>query len=281
MTNMRIKLISIYATPLLLLGCAAHDPNPALEDARAVVDAARNDPAVITEAPTALNDARDALARAQAIYEDSGNKERTALEHEAYLAKRYAAIARSRAETAQAQADIERAEQERDEVLLRARTREAERAEARADAALSAAAELERELERLQAEQTERGLVLTLDDVLFDTNRAELKPGAEASLNRLANFLAEYPDRIVRIEGHTDSRGTDQYNEQLSERRANAVRNALLDRGVAADRIQTRGLGESIPVASNETAAGRQQNRRVEIVISDEDGDIPALSAAR
>lgn len=295
MSKRIFKLIAAHGAVLALAGCAANDPNPALEDARAAVEAASNDPAVRAEQPVALNRARESLARAESIYEEDGNKRRADLEHEAYLAHRYAELAQTRASAAQAQAEIEQSERERNEVLLQARSREADqraqeaaRAEAQAQAALAAASQLEQEASRLaqertqleqqlselQAEQTERGLVLTLGDVLFDTNQATLNPGAADTIDRLAEFMREYPERTVLIEGHTDSRGSAEYNAQLSEQRADAVRDALLERGIENARIDIRGLGEGVPVASNDTAAGRQQNRRVEVVISDENGAI-------
>ena len=110
-------------------------------------------------------------------------------------------------------------------------------------------------------------MVLTLGDVLFDTGRAELNPGAARTLDQLAAFLKENTERTVAIEGYTDATGTEQGNQVLSERRANSVKNALTDRGIASARISARGFGEASPVASNNTAAGRQQNRRVEVVL--------------
>ena len=105
--------------------------------------------------------------------------------------------------------------------------------------------------------------------MLFDTARADLKPGADKTIDHIAEFLVKNDQRSIVINGHTDSRGSDEYNERLSESRAGSVREALIRRGVAADRVTARGLGEAFPVATNDTAAGRQQNRRVEIVISD------------
>ncbi len=120
----------------------------------------------------------------------------------------------------------------------------------------------------MKAKQTERGLVVTLGDVLFNTGSADLKGGSVRSLNQLAAFLEAHPGRTVEIQGYTDSIGADDTNQVLSERRAIAVKNALLDRGVRASRVSARGYGEDHPVAANDTPAGRQQNRRVEIVIS-------------
>lgn len=117
-------------------------------------------------------------------------------------------------------------------------------------------------------------MVLTLGDVLFDLNKADLKASGEQTIGRLAQFMREYEDRRVRVEGYTDSTGKDSYNQQLSERRAEAVRDALVSQGIERRRVETKGYGEQYPVASNDTSAGRQQNRRVEIVISDEEGNI-------
>ena len=99
-----------------------------------------------------------------------------------------------------------------------------------------------------------------------------MKPGAATTVDRLAQFMRDYPERSVRIEGHTDAAGSDDTNQSLSERRAQAVREALLQRGLEAPRIGAVGYGEARPIANNETAAGRQQNRRVEIVVSDAEG---------
>ncbi|HEX7970538.1 MAG TPA: OmpA family protein, partial [Stellaceae bacterium] len=117
----------------------------------------------------------------------------------------------------------------------------------------------------LAARATGQGLVLTLGDILFDTGRAELKPGAAPTIKRLADFLQRHPDRTVLIEGYTDSTGSTEINRWLSEERAQAVRAALIGQGMDPSRIQARGRGAADPVASNDTAAGRQQNRRVEI----------------
>jgi outer membrane protein OmpA-like peptidoglycan-associated protein len=172
-----------------------------------------------------------------------------------------------------AREEIENAELERTRVLEEVRESQAQVARAEADQATARADQLQQELADLQAEQTERGLVLTLGDVLFDTAEAQLKPGADATIRRLAEFLDVYPERRLLIEGHTDSRGSDTYNQDLSQRRADAVRTALMAAGVGEERVRALGLGEEYPVASNDTDAGRQENRRVEIIISTEGND--------
>ena len=117
-------------------------------------------------------------------------------------------------------------------------------------------------------------MVITLGDVLFDNNRAQLKSGGMRNVQKLADFFKQYPQRNVMVEGFTDSTGSHSRNQELSDQRANSVREALLGMGIGTDRITSRGYGESYPVAGNDTAAGRQQNRRVEIIISDNSGNI-------
>jgi outer membrane protein OmpA-like peptidoglycan-associated protein len=133
-------------------------------------------------------------------------------------------------------------------------------------------ARVQAELDALKATPTPRGLVMTLGDVLFDTGRAELKSGAGRKLDQLSQFLVEHPDRRVQIDGFTDSVGTDGYNEDLSQRRADAVKTALVNRGVEPSRIGTEGYGKAYPVANNNDSGGRQLNRRVEVVIGGNNG---------
>jgi outer membrane protein OmpA-like peptidoglycan-associated protein len=133
-------------------------------------------------------------------------------------------------------------------------------------------AALEAQLRDLNAKKTERGMVITIGDVLFDTGRADLKPGGMQNIQRLGGFLKEYPQRKALIEGYTDSVGSDITNVALSGRRADAVMAALLGMGVTRSQLAAQGYGETHPVAGNETSSGRQMNRRVEIVLSDETG---------
>ena len=158
---------------------------------------------------------------------------------------------------------------------LDARTREADMARSdaeiarqQADMALQHAADIEKQLAELNAKQTDRGLVITLGDLLFDTGKADLKGGATAHLAKLSSFLNQYQDRSVVIEGHTDNVGSEDYNTNLSQRRADAVKSYLVGQGVSATRVSTYGKGESSPVSSNDSATGRQQNRRVEVIIT-------------
>jgi outer membrane protein OmpA-like peptidoglycan-associated protein len=142
-------------------------------------------------------------------------------------------------------------------------TRKAEKATDRAD-------KLQQEIAALKGRMTDRGIVLTIGDVLFATGTATLSPMADNEINRLAAFMKEYPDRSVLIEGYTDSTGTEGTNLDLSLNRANAVSNKLVAKGISKSRIATKGFGEESPVAGNDTAAGREQNRRVDVIILNE-----------
>ncbi|MFH1217505.1 MAG: OmpA family protein [Pseudomonadota bacterium] len=193
-----------------------------------------------------------------------------------------AEIARQDAEAQRLAADKQRlaAEEQRraaEEALKQAQLNAdaAEKARMEAAAAEARAKQLEAEIADLQAKQTDRGIVLTLGDVLFDTGKSDLKPSAYANIDKLVAFLKKYPERKVQVEGFTDSVGTENYNLGLSINRAEAVRNALYAQGIEGNRVQFRGYGEMYPVASNDNATGRQLNRRVEIIISDDKGVIP------
>lgn len=214
---------------------------------------------------------------------------------EADAAKRQAAVAQQNAEEQATELAAARARAQRDQALIAAKLSEAETARQQAAAAqqtaeqqaaaLAAArtqqerdqaliAQQEQQLKELDAKQTPRGMVITLGDVLFAVNKAELSAGGVRNVQKLADFLNRYPQRKVLIEGHTDSTGSRSINQPLSERRADAVRSALVGMGIGVDRIETRGYAEDYPVASNNDAAGRQMNRRVEIILSDDKGNI-------
>jgi OmpA-OmpF porin, OOP family len=254
-------------------GCTAGGPPVALEQARTAYAQAEQTPAVVANAPVPLREANQALQRAEHEWTDTHDMEE--VQHLAALASQRVAIAKAVADKKVAEAQIQQATEERDQVLLDARTRaaqrsqlEAARATQQAQAATAHVQQLQQELATLQAKQTERGLVVTLGDVLFETGKADLRPGALRNLYPLVTFLQQYPERRVVIEGHTDSVGSDAYNLDLSQRRADAVRDFLLQNGVTPAQLTTRGYGKASPVASNNTAEGRQQNRRVELIIS-------------
>ena len=291
--NIKTSHLAVAAAVAMALGACSSAP-PRIDDveaARTAVqrvesapDAGKYAAAEISAANQALRDAEELVAK---------RKPRKDIQAAAYIAQRHADIAAERIQAGQAVEKTEAAEQQRQKVVLQAREQEAAAARAQAEnatrqaqaarqdaesqrqqaqlateAAQREAAELATQLRDLQAKQTERGLVLTLGDVLFDTGKATLKPGAESTMDRLSAFLQKAPDRSVIIEGHTDSTGSDEFNQALSESRASSVKASLVGKGIAADRVVAVGKGEGVPVASNDNAGGRQQNRRVEIIIS-------------
>jgi outer membrane protein OmpA-like peptidoglycan-associated protein len=178
-------------------------------------------------------------------------------------ANREAAKKAQEAEQARMQAEARAREAEQARMQAEAKAREAERAKAEIDELLS-------QLSDLKAKQTERGIVLTMGDVLFAFDKATLSPVAFRNVDKLADFLRKHPNRSVLIEGHTDSVGSDEYNLDLSGKRADAVKNALVAKGVGEERITPKGYGKKYPVASNKTSDGRQLNRRVEVVVLNE-----------
>jgi outer membrane protein OmpA-like peptidoglycan-associated protein len=288
---MNAKLFAGMGLALALGACVSMpQPNAALEAARSAVQTAEADPNVNKFAPLELDRARKDLSIA----------ENAALHHEdaqvdqpAYLATQNARLAQAHGAAKADDARVAAGQNERDQIVLASRTREAENARASAansrvaadlaqnqrdqavnqrDQANDETARIQSELDALKATPTPRGLVMTLGDVLFDTGRAELKSGAGRKMDQLGQFLVEHSDRRVQIDGFTDSVGTDSYNEDLSQRRADAVKAALISRGVQASRIGTEGYGKAYPVANNNDSGGRQLNRRVEVVIGGDKG---------
>jgi OmpA-OmpF porin, OOP family len=251
--------VVVVGTAALLVACAGRS-SESLEEARGAVGDARASQQVVAYAPEELQEAEAALDRAESAAGSGADQDE--LDHLAYLAEQRAAVAQEIAAEQVALAEIEDLAGERDALLLDARDRHIQ--------------VLETELAELQAERTERGLVVTLsDDLLFDVDQAELKPGGQQQLARIADFLRNHPDRSVVVEGHTDSTASESYNLALSQRRANAVEDFLITQGIEPTRIGARGYGEQLPVASNETTAGRQQNRRVEVVVLDAGVPLP------
>jgi outer membrane protein OmpA-like peptidoglycan-associated protein len=263
---MNAKLTTAVGLALALGACVTAPPetNAGLEIARQQVASAEADPNVARYAPVDLDAAKNDLAAAEAAAQ---RHDTVAITQPAYLAAQTARLAQARAA---AKADDDRVTQgqsQRDRIQLAARSQEASVAVEQRDQATQQAAALQAEVDQLKATKTDRGLVLTLGDVLFDTGRAELKSGASVKLDQLAQFLNAHPDRRVEIDGFTDSVGSDEYNETLSQRRADAVKSALVVRGIDSSRINSEGYGKAYPVASNSDTGGRQLNRRVEVII--------------
>ena len=274
---MNAKIMTGLSLALVMAGCASiPQPNAALESARAAVQAAEADPNVSKYAALDLDAAKKQLAVAEAA---AMHHEDAAIAQPAYLAAQTARLAKARATAKADDARVAAGQAERDKIQLAARTRDVANANMATDAAVGQrdqatenAARLQAEVDQLKATPTPRGLVLTLGDVLFDTGKAQLNPGSARKLDQLAKFLTDQPERRVQIDGFTDSVGTDSYNQDLSQRRADAVKSALIVRGINPSRIGSQGYGKEFPVAGNVDSGGRQLNRRVEVVIGEDSG---------
>jgi len=274
--------VAACAAALVLVGCAGAPQSPdGAADARARLAALQTNKNLATLAPVALKEAEDAVRLA----EEPVGRDTELGAHRVYMAERKIGIAEAKASTRYAEDQRARLSEERGDARLAARTREADRARAAAEIARSDASaermmatdaatqaareaeELQRQIDALKAEATERGLVLTLGDVLFAFDSADFRAGAAGTLDRLVGFLNQYPDRNVQIEGHTDNIGSADYNYRLSQRRAESVRSYLVNQGIGPARISASGLGQDRPVVANDSESGRQQNRRVELII--------------
>ena len=284
------RSLALVAVAVLIAACVTTPPrNAEIEDARDTIQRVEALPLAGEVAAQELQAAHASLRDAEELSRNGHSKE--AISNAAYLARRHADIAEQQIENARAERAIADARKEREVIIAQSHQRDAElraqqttaaaqmNADRRVQDAENRAAnvetnanqrvqELQQQLADMKPKNTERGIVLTLSDVLFDSGKATLKAGAIPKVDRLATFLKQTPDDSVTIEGHTDNVGSEDYNQELSQRRADAVREALINRGVESDHVQAVGKGEGFPVASNDSPGGRQQNRRVEVVIN-------------
>ena len=282
-----IRLTPILGA-LLLAACASVPKGPPPEIVRldGELSRLRADPRI---APNAVDEISKAQAAVNVMSNQGRRLDEPMFRHGIYIADRLVQTAESVGLARYAEQHGKQLGVERDRLLLDVRSREAENARQLASSALATAsaerrnAEIARadanaarnELEvmraqvtELQTRQTERGLVVTLGDVLFEVDRAAIKPGATRALDQLVAALRTDPAAAITIEGHTDSTGSRDYNMDLSTRRMNSVRAYLVTHGVDPARISGRGLGPDYPVASNATDSGRLQNRRVEVIVN-------------
>lgn len=307
-------LIALAALASLGACSSVPDANAQLEQARSAYRLVQDDPQARTLAPVQLKQAGDALDQANAAHARRDDRatvdqlaylatqrvaiarqttqqksaELTVSQADALRDKQRLAARTHEADTAQRQADASQRSADASQQQAAASQRQADASNAQAQAAQQQSSasqqqaadaqartrQLEAQLKELDAKPTDRGLVVTIGDVLFDTDQAQLKSGAARNVDKLVAFLKAYPQRTARIEGYTDDTGSDSHNQALSTRRAQAVRMAMVGAGVGGDRIAAQGYGEAFPVAGNDNAAGRQMNRRVEVVLSDDNGMI-------
>jgi outer membrane protein OmpA-like peptidoglycan-associated protein len=268
------RVVLSVAIAAILSACSAAPPrNESLETARTVVPEVEKSSRAGVAAKDVSN-ARKSLDAANRLAEAKGKQ--ADIEYEANNAVTSAQIANEKILTAQANEEIAQGTSQRQAVLLQARERESLRSADQASASAQRVDSLEAQLADLKVQKTERGLVLTLGDVLFDTGQATLKSGAYGTLDRLATALRDKSGRKVLIEGHTDNVGSDESNQGLSERRAQSVQSALMQRDVARSQMTALGKGENFPIASNDSADGRQSNRRVELIFTEDQTRVAA-----
>ena len=253
--------VLIPALLALSVGLAAcsHQPNVNLENAKTNFSALQTNPEATKVAALETKDASEWLDKAQKAYLDK--EDESTVDQLAYLTNQRVEVAKQTIALRTAENQIKNAGSDRAQALLDAR-----------DAQI-------KQLRGLNAKQTERGTLVTFGDVLFDFDQASLKANSRDSVTTLANYLIKNPDRKVIVEGYTDSKGSASYNQGLSERRANAVKNALVRAGVDPSRIVAQGYGKEYPVASNATNSGRAQNRRVEVTISNDNQPVAPRSS--
>lgn len=287
----RKTLIAAGVTCALLAACSASPTKPDGADSlRSKLIQLQSEPMLAGLAPLAMKEADTAVSAAEKPQAD-----KALAAHLVFIADRKIDIARAQAESHLAVDQRKALEQQREALRLQARTEEADSANRRATVALADASdqkrdadaariqadvardatadaqrnaqELQKQIDELHAKVTDRGLVLTLGDVLFASGTAELNTGGSNNLGKLAGFLNQHPERTVLIEGYTDSIGSEDYNQGLSQRRADAVKSYLIKQGIGSTRLTASGKGESSPIGDNSSNTGRQQNRRVEVII--------------
>lgn len=251
-----------------------HDRKETITYAREAVQSAEDARLITIRKIKAEDEAAQRKAREDAE-RAAQNAQATAEQQAAQRAQAEAAAEEAKARAEQAKAAREAAEQQAQQAQLQAQQaqQQAVTAQQQAQAAQQQTTQLRERLRQqlnqvLQTRETARGLIVNMSDVLFDFNKYTLKPDAREKLAKVSGILLAYPDLKVQVEGHTDNIGSDEYNQKLSDQRANAVRDYLVSQGVADANITAQGFGKTHPIADNSTSSGRAQNRRVELVVS-------------
>ncbi|PTR26007.1 OmpA family protein [Pseudomonas sp. GV085] len=255
----QLMIPALLAVTVALTACST-PPNANLEQARSNYTGLQTDPQAAKVAALETKEASDYLDMADKAYMDK--EDAAKVDQLAYLTNQRVEVAKQTIALRTAEASLKDAS--------------AQRAQARLDARDQQIKQLK---DSLNARQTDRGTLVTFGDVLFATDKAELKANGLANINKLAQYLQENPERKVIVEGYTDSTGTASHNQSLSERRAGSVRAALVKMGVDPARIVTQGYGKEYPVADNSSTSGRAMNRRVEVTISNDNQPVMPRSA--
>ncbi len=259
------KFILLCLAFLIIASCASSPTSyPPLETAKATLAKINTDENLKKVASVTLFQANELLNKAEASLENNNIE---AVDHYIYLTLRKQEIAHELLLKHQHEQELVKLKQQHQEMVTHVRKLEAKRAYDKAEIANQRAKKLETTLNQYQAEETSRGTLLVINDLLFATGGAQLEAASENRLQPLLQYLQGNPRREIIIEGHTDSTGNANTNKRLSLERAESVKQFLVTHGIADTRIETRGFGQEVPVATNTTNAGRRLNRRVEIVI--------------
>ena len=259
------RLILTLCVIILLCNCAsAPNSYPSLENTKTTLENTKNEPGISEVASITLYEADQKIKNA----EDALNENDTAsADHYIYIATRKQQIAHELLIKHQQEQELANLKQQQLEMIAHARRNESTRASSETIKAQQRIKQLEQALGQYKAEETSRGTILVINDLLFNSGGANLKPSSQRRLDPLVQYLQGNSQREIIIEGHTDSIGNPETNKRLSLKRADTVKQYLITRGIDSTRIETRGFGEEVPVATNTTNAGRSLNRRVEVVI--------------
>ncbi|AIG05082.1 OmpA family lipoprotein [Pseudomonas fluorescens] len=257
----QLMIPALLAMSVALAACST-PPNANLENARTNFSALQANPQATKIAALETKDASEWLDKADKAYRD--NEDEKKVDQLAYLTNQRVEVAKDTIALRESESKLKNAGDERARALLDARD-----------------AQIKQLQNSLNAKQTDRGTLVTFGDVLFATNKSDLKSSGLVNITKLAQFLRENPDRKVIVEGYTDSTGSDSYNQSLSERRAASVQRALAQQGVEISRIVTQGYGKEYPVADNGSASGRAMNRRVEVTISNDNQPVKPRSSVQ
>ncbi|MGC6373755.1 OmpA family protein [Pseudomonas sp. S2.OTC.A_B10] len=255
----QLMIPALLAMSVALAACST-PPNQNLESARTNFSALQANPQATKVAALETKDASDWLDKADKAYRDKEDQKK--VDQLAYLTNQRVEVAKDTIVLRESEAKLKNAGDERARALLEARDAQIKQLQA-----------------SLNAKQTDRGTLVTFGDVLFATNKSDLKSSGLVNITKLAQFLRDNPDRKVIVEGYTDSTGSDSYNQSLSERRAASVQRALANQGVDISRIVTVGYGKEYPVADNTSVSGRAMNRRVEVTISNDNQPVKPRSS--